>query len=160
MTENSNKYDSLQLLDKLIKPKTKKENRSTILLKDPDDDYSIEWNFIVPVCFNRALDIFLTERKKNKKAVFMWTQGTTFAFDIGDVLYFNSNISDLDLNQKHYIQVQNATSATPGDKHKNRDPGYVYFWETIYNIEKKEILLRKNLTMTQDDFVRYLIIGH
>lgn len=131
-------------------------------MKSPNENSPTDWNCIVPACFNRALDIFMTERKKNKKAVLTWTQGNTFAFDIGDVLYFNSDISELNPNpnHKHYVQVQNATSVTPGDKHKIRDPGYVHFWETIYNIEKREILLRKNWTMSQDDFVRYLIIGH
>jgi len=161
MRESKIQNSSVKLLEKLIKQKTKREFRSLELLKDPNDNITNRWKFIVPSCFNRALDIAMTERIENKESILTWTQESAFAFDIGDVIYFNLDVSDLKLNhcEDHYIQIQNASSATPSNRNKKRDHGYVYFWETIYNIEERKILSRKNLTMSQDDFVRYLIIG-
>ena len=40
----------------------------------------------VPACFNDKLDIKQTERIENKKKTLVWTQGSLFSFQTGDIL--------------------------------------------------------------------------
>lgn len=89
--------ESLSLLAELIliRPKPQKNQRETKWLKNPKaTSQGNDWAFIVPSCFNDALDIKKTLRIKNKKSdeknrekQKIWTQGSTFFFKTGDIFY-------------------------------------------------------------------------
>lgn len=74
---------SLDVLTRAIALKDK-EARLTTLLADFSGDYANGWNAAVGTYFRDALDIKQTSTDEKNAA---WTQGGTFAFCQGDILY-------------------------------------------------------------------------
>jgi hypothetical protein len=167
-----NSNESLSLLSELTLPRPQKsqKRRKTKWLKDPEDiSEGEDWAFIIPNCFNDALDIKKTLRiknKKNKEKHKIWTQGSTFFFKTGDIFY-NKKEAYTDWpkaisEELCAIQVVSGKSSTPGkngQNEKNRDKGEVSF--TVFRNHKNENILKKEETrfVTQDDFIKILILG-
>jgi hypothetical protein len=172
-----NSNESLSLLSKITAIQPENNLRDSQLLRDPINSLEVnEWAFLVPQCFNDALDIKKTIRSWNKKKLQIWTQGSTFYFKTGDIFYnkkkaytdWSNAISD----ELCAIQVVSGKSSVPGirdkkDKKgkiikigKDRDKGEVSF--AVYQGNKKEnVLIKKELHITtQDDFIKILICGY
>ena len=125
---------ALALLDKALKltddttDKGKRTKRMTELLKAPDDEQTTRWFMCIPSCFNNALDIRQTPRKKDGKESLIWTQGAAFSFKPGDAIYDTPKAySEWGEALRHLsvcIQVHQATDATP--EKSNADGGGTY----------------------------------
>lgn len=154
---------SLTILDHLIREKSTREKRLMDLLKDPSAENVEGWYMCVPPCFNDALDIKQTERKKDKKKTLLWTQGSSFSFKTGDTLYdtpdayevWGEALKTMGL----CVQVETGTSADPVTDEGGRSAGSVTFSILRPNEDRSKIVERCQHTMSQDDFVRFLILG-
>lgn len=124
--------------------------------------YADGWYMAVKECYRNALDIKYTERKKDKKSFFEWTQGPYFSFAEGHLFY------DTPKAYKKWEQAIEAikiackiVSATPTslDKNKNLVEGMVVF--TIYKPDAKRTSLKadKDYTLSQTEFVNFLKTG-
>jgi hypothetical protein len=154
-----NSNESLSLLAELsiLRPKLQKNQREMKWLRNPEiTSAGNDCAFIVPSCFNDALDIKKTLRIKNKKGdeksgekQKIWTQGSTFYFKSGDIFYSKKTaytdwpkaISD----GLYVIQVVSGKASVPGKNGKNerdRDKGEVIY--TVYYGCKKENILQKD----------------
>jgi hypothetical protein len=159
---------ALKLTDDTV-DKGKRTNRVTELLKAPDDEQSTGWFMCVPSCFNNALDIRQTPRKKDGKDSLIWTQGSAFSFKPGDAIYDTSKAySEWGEALKHLsvcIQVNQATNAAPeksnadGDSTVPRNPGVVRFSILTPNDQRTAVVKSGDAELTQDEFVRFLIGG-
>jgi len=170
------KSDSLKLL-KRISPGKPRMKRSEILLR-PLDASNYDWSFYVPNCFNEELDIRQTIRtdpvkdangdivkKANGKPKtiqrLVWTQGNFFTFQKGDTIY-DTSLAYQEWGHalkhiKRMITIKYAQPVEFEEWQNKRSPGEVIFSLTIFqNGELKE---SENKTLTQDEFVKYLIDG-
>ena len=166
---------ALAVLDKALKltedtaKKGKRTKRLTELLKSPDDEQATGWFMCVPSCFNNALDIRQTPRKKDGKETLVWTQGSAFSFKAGDTIYDTPKAySEWGEALKHLalsVQVQEATDATPekgnadGGNTIPRNSGVVRFSFFTPNDQKTAVVKRGDAQLTQDEFVLFLIHG-
>lgn len=121
------------------------------------------WHFCVRPSFRAAIDVKWTPRKVGKKTVMKWTQGSWFHFKEGDTIY-DSPLAYLpwDLNNFNLcIEVTTATPAQPPNSsgREERDPGSVFFEVSIPNATRDQLVRVAVKKMTQDDFVRMLILG-
>lgn len=64
--------------------------RSTLLLSIFRDGYTSGWSFRLPKAFQEALDIRLTTRMVDGKEIQCLTQGSSFNFKTGDIIYDSS----------------------------------------------------------------------
>jgi len=148
----------IHTLDAIIRQEAR-QMRSTELLREPSADSTDGWYMCVPSCFNSALDIKQTERKK----AIVWTQGSAFAFTRGDTLYdtaeaykvWSAAMKKISL----CIQVKDATSSGFAEAKSARFPGSVTFSILVPSKDRTKIVERGDHTMSQDDFVRFLIVG-
>lgn len=151
---------ALDLLERLRQAPAKDE-RLLDLLKDPETDGTPGWFLNVPRCFNDALDIRQTERKVDGKSSLVWTQGTTFSFKAGDVLYCSPAGHETWAESmaviKVCVQIKAASKATSGDGQRN--PGTVAFERFHPCPENKRLVCSDRHATTQDGFVRFLITG-
>jgi hypothetical protein len=146
-----------------------KGKRLTELLIEPEVNETNDWYMCVPQCFNNALDIRLTVRKGNGNETLVWTQGSAFSFKQGDTLYDTPRAYDAWGESLNHISlcvsVQKASDSIPGKrKTKNseaapRYPGSVVFQILAPNPSKTGLIKADEITMTQDEFVYYLING-
>lgn len=117
----------------------------------------------VLTCFNDALDIKQTERIQNKKKTTVWTQGSSFSFKAGDVLYDTPDAYRIWSEAiKHIglcVQVDAASSAGATEGRIGRFSGTVTFSIFTPNEDRSKIVRRGAHTMSQDDFVSLLILG-
>ncbi len=84
--------NALSVLNKALKLSGDSEEKSKTqrlidLLKAPGDEHAKGWFMCVPSCFNAALDIRQTERKRDGQRILIWTQGSAFSFKKGDKIY-------------------------------------------------------------------------
>jgi len=174
------KETSLKLLKKIITQKKlekedrypSNEKRHTELLKEPDRIQSDkdDWFIYVPSCFNDCLDIAKTSRvikdetTQEKKIEKIWTQGSRFDFHRGCILYDTSKAYQKWGNAvekiKYCISIYSGTSAVPAMNEKERFSGVVEF-----SILSPRLLTTKleeigEFTLTQDEFVSFLINGN
>ncbi len=158
------KYDiqAVNLLKVLISHKGKRVKRSTETLKPPNS-CSSNWYLHVPAAYNDNLDIKLTERIKNEEKVLEWTQGSEFSFKPGYIFY-DSPDGYLEWGQaikkiKVCLQIDDAADVLPESKKVPRNPGYVRFTVYVPNKNKDNIKMNYQMTLTQDEFVHFLITG-
>jgi len=155
--------EALDLLENIIREKPSRENRLTDLLKDPSAEFADGWYMCVPTCFNEALDIKQTERVQNKKKTIVWTQGASFSFKAGDMLYDTPGAYKVwSEGLKHIgfcIQIDSASSAGPTEGKNFRFSGNVTFSIFTPNEERNRIIRRGSHTMSQDEFIKFLIVG-
>src|SRR4051794_1169574 len=79
---------ALKLLNFLQQEWQTKQGRLTDLLCSPERESAHGWFMHVPSCFNDALDLRQTPRVNDAGETRMvWTQGPSFDFKTGDVLY-------------------------------------------------------------------------
>lgn len=154
---------AIKVLEELLLDKNKRSKRKMEFLKRPEADYSQGWHICVPKCFNVALDIQLTERKVNGKAILTWTQGSKFSFQEGDVLY-NTIEASQEWSQalrrlKYCVRILSASDAIPAQKNNPRNPGLVKFKIQVPDEKMKFLIEHNEYSMTQDEFVSYLIQG-
>ncbi len=155
---------SIYILENLIKKEpTKIVKRSIELLADFSNGYAEGWHFCVPIFFYDALDIKFTSRKKMK----LWTQGSTFNFSTGDMIwnhaypYCENFVSDVNEN-KIGIQVQSSAPCLPQTKNRLRNSGKVNFTIFIEKNDSDSNFIWKiggNYSLSQDSFIEFLIKG-
>ena len=155
---------NIDLLERIIAQKPSRENRLTELLRDPLAEFAEGWYMCVPACFIEALDIKQTERMINKKKTIVWTQGSSFSFKDGDVIYdtpeaykcWTEAIKRINL----CIQIDAAISAGPvRDGRNGRFSGSVTFSILLPDEGRNQVIRHGSRTMSQDEFVKFLIIG-
>ena len=155
--------EALHILDDLILQSSGRITRTTALLKDPSVNNDEAWYMCVPQCFNDALDIRKTDRKIDGKTESIWTQGSLFSFKAGDTLLdipntfgvWNEAMKTLGC----CIQVINGTNASPAKNGNDRFSGSVSFILYVPDAGRSKMVERGRHTMSQDDFVRFLIVG-
>lgn len=154
---------ALKLLEHIIREKPTRENRHTDLLRDPSAEFAQGWFMCVPTCFNDALDIKQTERVQNKNKTITWTQGSSFSFKVGDMLYDTpgayTNWSEALTQIGLGVQVDTASNAGPSEENTGRVSGRVTFSIFTPNEDRTKIVRRAVHTLSQDNFVRFLISG-
>lgn len=160
---------SLKLLNGQIKGSL--HRRSLDLLAEfaphPDDHinelYAKDWYIPVPEFFKPALDIQETERKIEGRKRLIWTQGSWFSFKLGDTLYDSPSAYQAwppGLDKVNLcINIQDAAPAVPATKKKPRDHGFVEFTLMTPDEERTHLVEVENKTLTQDEFIRFLILG-
>lgn len=149
---------------------------SASLLKDPAASTDASWHLWLPPHFNSALDLrFLQKQKtKNKEVVAAWkewVQGGRFQFNEGSILYdrdvsalatWGEKLAAIDF----YILIHAARPVTlkpvkeeaTGARAMRRHPGLVSFAIHATKPSGSE-QVSKEITMTQDDFVRFALTG-
>jgi hypothetical protein len=130
---------------------------------------SSDWFMFVPEVLNPALDIAKTARIAGNGEEMVWTQGSRFTFSAGDILYDDpaaySMWGSALLKIKRAFRVEMAIPAEPRHRPAKdqpvvpRTPGYVKFSELVPSNDRTRLDLARTLTMTQDEFVRVLIVG-
>ena len=109
------------------------------------------------------MDIKQTDRIENKKKSRVWTQGSSFSFKAGDTLY--DTVEAYQVWPKALktiticVQVKMASSAGPSEGGTGRCSGSVTFTILTPNGDRSKIFERDEHTMSQDEFVRFLIAG-
>jgi hypothetical protein len=154
---------TLTILDELIREKSTREKRGTDLLKDPTAETTDGWYMCVPSCFNESLDIKRTVRVKGKKKDLVWTQGSWFSFKRGDTVYDTPEAykvwSDALKHIGLCVQIKTASNVGLSQGNSERFSGSVTFSIMTPDKNRSQILDRDEHTMSQDDFVRFLIAG-
>jgi hypothetical protein len=157
------KNTALELLKKITASQSIRKTRSLQLLKEPDIEYTEGWFVCLPACFNEALDIRKTKRKKDGKEVLIWTQGAFFSFKSGDKIYDTAKgYEEWSSALKHIkfcISVKYAEDVSLSEDGKTRLPGLVNFTNFKPNKNSSDLIEGEERTMTQDEFVKYLIVG-
>lgn len=125
-------------------------------------DWCEGWAFRPHYAHAEALGIALGNRVENKKILALWTQSTAFSFRAGYTIHsygqehFDKTWAEQTPHNPVLLQITDAKPAQPGGKDAKRDPGQV-----IFRMHRREdgYATGETRTMTQDDFVRFLIIG-
>jgi hypothetical protein len=161
------------VLQKLI---TRPGKSSSILLKDPLTTTPLSWHLCLPPHFNSALDLrFLQKQKtKNKQIVQAWkewVQGGRFHFNEGSIIY-DKDVYGIEVWRerlkaiKFYVVIVSSRSVTvkiskdveTGLKIVCRNPGSVTY--RIYTPNHAfGSDLSEEITVSQDEFVRFAITG-
>jgi hypothetical protein len=121
------------------------------------------WHFCVPDSFRNALDIRLTSRKIDGESKMIWTQGPWFHFEAGDTIY-DSPRAYLPWDLKNFtlcLDVKRASPARPPDR---ENPSMDYSGTVIFDVLTRndtsaQLVKRFEHALTQDDFVKLLILG-
>jgi hypothetical protein len=151
--------EALTTLAELIEGSVRRAKRSLKLLRSTDEENA--WFMYLPSVFNHALDIRETERVGSSQAV--WTQGANFSFAKGDMIYDTQlayQVWATALREiRICIQVSEATAATSPGGGSPRNPGSVAFNLMAPNEHRNAVKLVRTHKVTQDEFVRLLIVG-
>lgn len=149
--------NSLDILEQLT-AQSRTGNRLKELLKDPEAESNSNWHMAVPPCFNDALDIKWNCGAPNSG----WTQSGCFAFKTADTLYDTPHAYKVWSEAlKHInlcVQIESASSAGQGEE-GTRYPGSITLAFFTPNADRTKIVKRGTHSMTQDDFIRFLIAG-
>lgn len=141
---------------------TSRDKRLTRLLRDPLQAFSEGWHMCVPRAFNDALDIRQTDRMIDKKKHLLWTQGSTFSFSQGDTLYDTQRAYEVWSTALQHIklgiQVERAISSNISDD-GSRFPGSITVLILTPNKSRTQLQQRGQVTISQDQFVDFLISG-
>ena len=153
---------TLELLKKITVDNSKRQIRSLDLLK-PVKDHTEGWFMCLPSCFNESLDIKQTERKIRDKKVLCWTQGALFSFKAGDIIYDTPKAYEQwDKALEHInicVSVKQAIDVSLDEGSNSRFSGSVTFAILKPNEQRTKLIEQEQQTMTQDDFVEFLIAG-
>ena len=135
--------------------------RHTNLIAHFVNGYADGWFMAVKESYRNALDIKYTERKKDKKSFFEWTQGQYFSFAEGHLFY--DTPKGYEKWEKALRAIKTCckiVSATPIElKNKKLVEGRVKF--IIYKPDEKFTSLKavKNYKLSQTEFVIFLKTG-
>lgn len=127
---------------RLIVPKVTYSDMSGSLNND-------HWVFKVPYAFRDALDIKYEERKKDKKAYMVWTQGPILSFKEGDLITSKDDTRS--------VQVQSAENMKWATFKNEMCEGSVVYEE--YQIIDGKYLKSGRVTCSQMSFLELLIYG-
>ncbi|MCE0483852.1 MAG: hypothetical protein LV479_06410 [Methylacidiphilales bacterium] len=98
-----------------------------------------------------------------KKETLQWTQGSTFSFSAGDIIYDTKKAYEKWSNALKYIRycfhITEAMPVTPANGLALRKPGKITFDLLIPNETRTNLLRSSRHDMNQDEFVRLLISG-
>lgn len=159
---NNTKINPLDVLQEL-KQSRKREVRSTSrFLKDPEAEQATDWRFPLPKAFNKALDIRKTDRVIDGQKVKVWSQGSYFTFDVGDMLYSGGNAdtwSESFTKEAVCIQVVDSLYSMPATDTDSR-----YSGEVTLKIFRPHDMNGKSrycgtAVISQDALIEYLITG-
>lgn len=146
-----------------LKLSRKREVRSTSrFLKDPEAEQATDWYFPLPKAFNKALDIRKTDRVIDGHKVKVWSQGSYFTFDVGDMILSGCKP---DIWSKSFtkevicIQVVDALYSMPATDTDSR-----YSGEVTLKIFRPDDIAGKSrycgmAVISQDALIEYLITG-
>jgi len=139
--------------------KKKREKRSLELLADFDENNQARgWVFAIKDFSKLALDIRLTERIKDKKPYWVWTQGKNFKFKVGYTIY-NSPEGWPHPNVTAWVQITEASDVVPESKHSAGHPGLVIFDLYFRHIDGSALKDDKPGICSQVEFVQFLQTG-
>jgi hypothetical protein len=143
----------------------KRRKRRLELIADFTDGFAADWAFAVPKVFRNQLDIRLTERVKDKKSSWVWTQGNRFSFDVGHVFYDTPLAYHLSWNDalqvlRVALQVQFANPMG----YDEQEPDGLYkgaIWFKVYQPNENATALVEvdSLACNQVEFVQFLKNG-
>lgn len=114
------------------------------------------WYFHVPPAFADALDSVVTTRANFGRHEYGESQGCLFSFSRGDCIWDSPQYPTWGERLEHTtvgVQVKSASPATAIP----RSPGNIVF--DVNLIESKAVKKIGTLSMTQDEFVLFLIVG-
>lgn len=159
---NTSSLETLKKLTYEPKPEEnlKKRGRKRLktLLKNPESDHDENWYMAVPPCFNDALDIKWNYGIPNSG----WTQSGCFSFKDADTIYDSTRAygewSEALKHTNFYIQIKTGIPAGQAEG-GTRFPGSVILEFYTPDANRTKIVKRGKHSMTQDDFVRFLISG-
>lgn len=145
--------NELEHLRSMWKPKVK---RKTDLIISQVTHSGLEgslnnssWVFSVGYAFRGALDIKYEQRKKDKKAYMVWTQGPLLSFKEGDLIHSQ--------NKLRALQVRIAKPISWDIEKKEMYQGYLVFDEFKFN--NGAVFETKQYTCSQMQFLEILIHG-
>lgn len=107
------------------------------------------WAYRVTYAFRSALDIMYQERKKDKKAYMVWTQGPLISFKEGDTL------TSQDMSK--VLQVRHAKPMCWDASNNKMDEGFVEFTEFEQTMNALSKVCEHDYTQMQ--FLELLIYG-
>jgi hypothetical protein len=155
---------------------TKPGKSSPILLKDPAASTHASWHLWLPPHFNSALDLrFMQKQKTRDKEVVHswkeWVQGGRFQFNEGSLIY-DRDVSACEtwaeklsasgfyilINASRPVSVKIANDEETGLRTVHRNPGFVSF-EIYTSGASGADDGPEEVSMTQDEFVRFAITG-
>lgn len=130
-----------------------------MLLRQPDAETGKPWHMYVPPWFNASLDTLQTPRVKDGRTGVVWTQGSSFSFQKGDVLYDKASGYEQWSPGAFSLCVQIRDARPVSIMNGRRDPGVVIadFLRPLGGCAQLEKFATR--TFTQDSFVRFLIAG-
>ncbi len=139
-----------------------KQKRSLELLKDPEGPPPRGWFLCAPAFFNNALDLKLSDRRRDGESLEVWTQGADFSFSVGDTLYdtpeayepWDRAIAKIRL----CAQVLEAVPAS-GTESGVRFEGRVKADLLVPDPRGKKLLKKTTIETTQDEFVSLILFG-
>lgn len=139
-----------------------KQKRSLDLLKDPEGPPPREWFLCVPAFFNNALDLKLSDRKRDGESLEVWTQGADFSFSVGDTLYDTPEAYepwDRAVGKIRFCaQVVEAVPAS-GTESGARFEGRIKADLLVPDPRGKKLLKKTTIETTQDEFVSLVLFG-
>jgi hypothetical protein len=139
-----------------------KQKRSLDLLKDPEAPSPRDWFLCAPAFFNNALDLKLSDRKKDGESLEVWTQGADFSFSVGDTLYDTPEAYepwDRAITKIRFcVQVVEAVAAS-GTESGARFEGRVKADIFVPDPDRKKLVQKNTIETTQDGFVSLILFG-
>lgn len=153
---------SLQILNRLLVPAGGRYERILEPIALFENGYTMGWSLCLPESFRPALDIRRQVRNMGGQKVPVWTQGPWFSLQTGDMLYdvpeaygkWSLAIKTVNVCL-HVVDAASASAVKGG----LREPGFVTFEIFTPNDERTAWVIRNEKTLTQDDFIRMLIVG-
>ncbi|MFM8364220.1 MAG: hypothetical protein ACKOAS_03625 [Verrucomicrobiota bacterium] len=139
-----------------------KQKRSLDLLKNPEAPSPSDWFLCAPAFFNNALDLKLSDRKKDGESLEVWTQGADFSFSVGDTLYdtpeayepWDRAIKKIQI----CVQVVEAVAAS-GTESGARFEGRIKADILVPDSHRKKLFKKTTIETTQDEFVSFILFG-
>jgi hypothetical protein len=156
------RHEATRILDQITSSRKNRQHRMTELMRPPTKA-DPDWFMWVPPCFNAALDILQTTRILDRQQTLIWSQGSSFSFAAGDVIYNDPRAynewSNALPHVRYSFRITTASPVTLGEGTNTRKPGSVTFELLMPNDAKTGIECDSRHTVTQDDLVRLLITG-
>ena len=152
---------SLKILEDLLGANKSKGKRFTELLREPEDNFT-QWYMCIPKCFNDALDIKRTARVVKKQEKLEWTQGASFSFKVGDIIYdvpegYTLPWSEALQKIKTAIQITQMADTTQSNQTASKSE--IVFDVFVPNKTKTGLEIKAQHRIPPDIFVKFLIIG-
>lgn len=149
----------------------RRTERTTELIASFVEGFADGWYMVLKESFKMALDIKLTERKKNKVSYYEWTQGPYYCFSEGQLIYDSKdayicwqdalkkvNLACQIVAAKPNIPMKIDNEVNGKSKYRVLD-GYVQFVLFKPNEERSKLIPYVCYNFTQDDFVNFLKTG-